>query len=159
MVNLAWLFVYLPWPWFFCSVTWPALWKEPLCYNVKSVTNIYHWGMQEHGTLPARRTIKFTAHFGTSHSDHTGLKFLFLMRSCCHILLAFCAIKLWIPYFSLDKIFTLKYLDKGLHPLTTAACLMTETLKLFKRWCSHLKNEIWCSMVLLMPETHSNALS
>lgn len=86
---------------FFClaRVTWPALWKEPLCYDVKSVTNIYHWGMREHGCVPARRTIKFTAHFGTSHSDHTGLKFLFLMRSCCHILLAFCTIQLWIPYF------------------------------------------------------------
>lgn len=92
---------------FFCCVTWPVLWKEPLCSNVKSVTNIYHWGMQEHGSVPVRQTIKFTAHFGTSHSDHTGLKFLFLMRSCCHLLLAFCAIKLWIPYFTLDKIFTL----------------------------------------------------
>lgn len=92
---------------FFCRVTWPGLWKNSLCYNVKSVTNIYHRGMQQHGSVPVRQTIKFTAHFGTSHSDHTGLKFLFLMRSCCHTLLAFCAIKLWIPYFSLDKIFTL----------------------------------------------------
>ena len=36
--------------------------------------------------MPARLTIKFTAHFGTSHSDHTGLKFLFLIliNSCSH---------------------------------------------------------------------------
>lgn len=109
---------------FFWSITWPALWKKPLCEDVKSVTNIYRWGMQEHGEVPARLTVKFTAHFGTSHSHHTGLKFLFLMRSCCHILLAFCALKLWIPYFSLDKIFTFKSLDEGLHPLKTTVHLM-----------------------------------
>ena len=77
---------------------------------------------------------------GTSHSDHTGLKFLFLMRSCCHILLAFCAIKLWIPCFSLDKIFTFKHLDEGLHPLTTTAHLM-ETHRYFKRWLSLWKKK------------------
>lgn len=46
--------VYLAWPHVRSEVTGPAQWKELLSCRRKSVTNIYHGGMQRHGPTPAR---------------------------------------------------------------------------------------------------------